>query len=616
MPAIDSPGPNSKFDLFISYRREGGDATALFLREKLMQRGLRVFLDVVELHRGYFDEALLTCIANAPNFLVILSPGSLDRCIRPDDWLRQEIAHAIRTKRNIIPVLTRGFAFPAELPEDIRTLPRHQGVEYSHMYHAAMIDSIVQSMESSLVPPVPPVPISPVPVTSPEELSKRSVTPPSETQDRVLDAAMAAQVPVGKPAELTAMIRRSTSAGLKAVLQIEESDARPEDVRSKPFELEFPVDSQGRVQPAQVTLQINAPDFHPPLQRKVLNVPPRADSETYSFLLTPQVEGALRINLELCRGDICLASRLMRSTAVGSDRVATTEKILVSLPIEVKSSGTGAFPASTSEKETVSKAPAPLSPESFPSSERAPRSSAEIPAPAASYRPETGSITRVGAPSAPAPGAGRSSGFSRVSDGSGSLAKLFGVGHGDFQRFTVLAFAIAWLARSFVLRVINYLLHPTGQAASAWVFWLIGMSLEIVIILASLRFLRRALWAGLAAGVGTALIWATVNSVEYSSRSSDSWSLPWLVADTLDIAIFIWILSWVARNTRCRWPALFLGSFAAFFVGSLPFLIVRAIVDDWSWNLLTSLHPHMDIAAAIAFTAVFVFLTTKWNKRS
>ena len=57
MPEIDNPGPHSKFDLFISYRREGGDAAALFLREKLMQRGMRVFLDVVELHRGYFDEA-------------------------------------------------------------------------------------------------------------------------------------------------------------------------------------------------------------------------------------------------------------------------------------------------------------------------------------------------------------------------------------------------------------------------------------------------------------------------------------------------------------------------------------------------------------------------------
>src|SRR2546430_5387573 len=37
------------FDVFLSYRRDGGDAQALFIREKLVQRGLRVFLDVTDL---------------------------------------------------------------------------------------------------------------------------------------------------------------------------------------------------------------------------------------------------------------------------------------------------------------------------------------------------------------------------------------------------------------------------------------------------------------------------------------------------------------------------------------------------------------------------------------
>ncbi len=63
MPTTGSSGQTHKYDLFISYRREGGDATALFLREKLTQRGLRVFLDIIDLYKGYFDEALLCCIA-------------------------------------------------------------------------------------------------------------------------------------------------------------------------------------------------------------------------------------------------------------------------------------------------------------------------------------------------------------------------------------------------------------------------------------------------------------------------------------------------------------------------------------------------------------------------
>src|SRR5205823_13383483 len=80
-----------------------------------------------------------------------LSPGSLDRCQNEGDWLRQEIAQAIKAGKNIIPVLMSGFRFPHDLPADISTLPRHQAVEYSHLYHQAMIDSILASAEAERI---------------------------------------------------------------------------------------------------------------------------------------------------------------------------------------------------------------------------------------------------------------------------------------------------------------------------------------------------------------------------------------------------------------------------------------------------------------------------------
>jgi hypothetical protein len=602
MPVTIYPDPHSKFDVFISYRREGGDATALFLREKLIQRGLRVFLDVVELHRGYFDEALLTCIADAPNFLVILSPGALDRCVQPEDWLRQEIAHAIRTKRNIIPVLTRNFTFPAELPEDISTLPRHQGVEYSHMYHTAMIDSILKSIESS---PAQITPSSPTP-----GLNR---APSSEIQDRVLDAAMAAQVPIGKPAELTAMIRRSTSAGLKAVLQIEESDASPEDVRSKPFELEFPLDAQGRAQSAQVTLQINSPDFDPPAQRKVITVPPTTDSETYSFLLTPKFAGGLRINLELCRGDVCLASRLMRTTGTSSDRIASEARVLVSMPIEVKAHGTASIPAPAAN---TTSAPAEIaSPAAFPSSSASARPSPAQSRSSGSFPVDTGSPSRASAPRSPSPSASRGINFGSGDDASAPLAKLFGVGSGDFDRAKALVFAAAWIAGTFVPRVLRLMLQGRNETPLNWFFWLLASLLEVVIILASIRFLRRSSLAGVVAGLGGGLLWLMISAVEYPSSNGLLWNLPWLIADSLQLALFIWILAWVARNTVCRWQALFLGTFAAFFLASLPYIPARGITEDWSWSLLRTLHPHLDLAAAAAFTAIFLFLTKRTSNR-
>src|ERR1700752_1838455 len=137
-----------KYDVFISYRRQGGDAQALFIREKLLQHNVRVFLDVTDLKKGYFDEELLAHIAEAPNFVVILSPNSLDRCAEEGDWLRQEIAQAVKTGRNIIPVMMTGFVFPRELPADVQDIRRHQGVEYSHVYSDGMLARILESVEA------------------------------------------------------------------------------------------------------------------------------------------------------------------------------------------------------------------------------------------------------------------------------------------------------------------------------------------------------------------------------------------------------------------------------------------------------------------------------------
>jgi formylglycine-generating enzyme required for sulfatase activity len=139
--------PTGNYHVFISYRRESGSAEARSIRSALQERKLRVFLDVTDLRKGYFDEALLRHIAESPNFIVVLSPNSLDRCVEEEDWLRQEIAHAIKTRRNIIPVLMPGFMFPRELSADIGSLKRYQGLDYSHRYFDAMIAEIVKNLE-------------------------------------------------------------------------------------------------------------------------------------------------------------------------------------------------------------------------------------------------------------------------------------------------------------------------------------------------------------------------------------------------------------------------------------------------------------------------------------
>lgn len=79
------------YDIFISYRREGGRELARSLKSELERRGYRVFLDFDELNDGIFDRRIMEAIDAAPIFMVLLSPHALDRCVNADDWVRREI---------------------------------------------------------------------------------------------------------------------------------------------------------------------------------------------------------------------------------------------------------------------------------------------------------------------------------------------------------------------------------------------------------------------------------------------------------------------------------------------------------------------------------------------
>jgi hypothetical protein len=133
------------YDVFISYRRERDAQTARLIRAELRRRRFRVFLDVDDLRPGHFDEALLERIQEAANFVLILSPSSLDRCANPDDWFRREIVCALAERKTLIPIMMPGFSFPKaeELPDELRPIRVHQGVNYSHDFFDAMIEKLV-----------------------------------------------------------------------------------------------------------------------------------------------------------------------------------------------------------------------------------------------------------------------------------------------------------------------------------------------------------------------------------------------------------------------------------------------------------------------------------------
>ena len=175
----------------------------------------------------------------------------------------------------------------------------------------------------------------------PAEVHKtnRAVLPSTETaaQQRLLEAALPNKISVGRSTQLLALIRRTDSEGLRAVLAQENIQSlTAEDVTSRTFQLEFPTDQNGGIQSAEIFLRVDAPDFEPKSQTKKLLVPPRGDSATCTFLLTPQKPGDLLVNLEVFKGDLHVASRVITTLAEFSTRdligVTTT---LVSLPLVV-----------------------------------------------------------------------------------------------------------------------------------------------------------------------------------------------------------------------------------------------------------------------------------------
>ena len=147
-----------RYDIFISYRREGGADKARTLKECLEARKFRVFLDFDELKDGVFDRRIMDAIESAPIFIFLLTPHALDRCIDTNDWVRKEIEYAIEKERHIIPVNPNlSFeGFPNETPESVRQgLGQHQFSEI--MFGQLFRDSVEKMINERILPILNPV---------------------------------------------------------------------------------------------------------------------------------------------------------------------------------------------------------------------------------------------------------------------------------------------------------------------------------------------------------------------------------------------------------------------------------------------------------------------------
>jgi len=131
--------------IFISYRRQDSEGYVGRLYDHLVQHFQRedVFMDVDTIKPGAdFIQTIEDAVAGCDAFLAVIGPQWVsitddDGARRLDQWndfVRLEIASALKQNKLVIPVLVGQARMPApkDLPEDIAPLSRRNSVELSH----------------------------------------------------------------------------------------------------------------------------------------------------------------------------------------------------------------------------------------------------------------------------------------------------------------------------------------------------------------------------------------------------------------------------------------------------------------------------------------------------
>lgn len=138
-------------DAFISYRRSGGTEIAWSIKTLLERKGKKVFLDYESLKSGTFNTQLLEGIKKSKCLILILAPGTLDRCRDENDWVAREIREAMARKIKILPLIKDGFDDKEmrNLPDDLQRLANLQRVTLNYEFFHAAIEKINNYIDES-----------------------------------------------------------------------------------------------------------------------------------------------------------------------------------------------------------------------------------------------------------------------------------------------------------------------------------------------------------------------------------------------------------------------------------------------------------------------------------
>lgn len=146
--------------IFISYRRDDSSGHAGRLADRLVEHfgRNRIFVDIDTIEPGedfvaVIENAVSSCdiliAVIGQNWLSATGSGRLDN---PNNFVRLEIATALRRDIRVIPVLVQRASMPKpqDLPEDLLKLTRRNAVELSDLRWQTDVDQLISVMERVL----------------------------------------------------------------------------------------------------------------------------------------------------------------------------------------------------------------------------------------------------------------------------------------------------------------------------------------------------------------------------------------------------------------------------------------------------------------------------------
>jgi len=159
----NTPSPSQKERIFISYRRVDSEGYAGRIYDRLVLHfgDDAIFMDVDDIPAGVdFVEYLENEVQSCDVLIALIGKQWLDvkdergirRLDNPNDFVRIEIATALKRDIRVIPVLLGGAQMPnvSDLPENLQSLTRRNGLlVYHHSFHADTT-RLIKHLENAL----------------------------------------------------------------------------------------------------------------------------------------------------------------------------------------------------------------------------------------------------------------------------------------------------------------------------------------------------------------------------------------------------------------------------------------------------------------------------------